>query len=286
MSGSATVSNWAQRVEDIALGLLTLEINTISKAGMSAQKMPVLPIALHAIVEDYAEFLENRAQPYPITQQLMSLVAGRLANAKTGAADDRAQLTAWLPTDPDARRAELTNGAETFEALKWAAQAALRDDDYCRAIPGRRPLFSADERAVLDRIVSNSRQLRQAVLALQASAGADGQNLYGVTLEASSSALIAAPRLVLAPANINILVRKAWEIGTETVLFQSVIQVDGDVVTQLSPTIGEAQRAFLAELHKNSVQTSISQRQSMFNLVCTLASQAAELLFGSRRRPG
>lgn len=80
--------------------------------------------------------------------------------------------------------------------------------------------------------------------------------------------------------NIAILVRKAWEIGTETVLFQSVIQIDGDVVTRLSPQIGSADRAFLSELHKGSVQTSMARWQAMFDLVCSLVNQAAALLLG------
>jgi hypothetical protein len=282
LSGTTAVG-WTQRVEDIALGLLTLEVNTISKMGMSAEKLPTLPIALHSIVEDYAEYLGNRLHPYTITQQLMSLARARLSITADGAANARAALMTWSPSDPDATRADLTNGPETFEALRWAAQSALRDDDNSRVKPGANPLFSGEERAVLDRIVSNSRQLRQAVLALQASASEANKGLYGVTLEATSNALITAPRLVIAPANINILVRKAWEIGTETVLFQSVIQVDGDVVTRLSPSMGEAQRALLTELHRNSVQTSLSQWQSLFNLVCSLASQAAAMLFGTSR---
>ena len=272
---------WRQRVEDIALGLLTLEINTISKSGMSAQKMPPMPLALHAIVEDYAEFLENRARPYPVTKRLISLAQQRIDAAKD-ATDERADLFAWSPTDADAARAELTNGAVTFEALHWAAYTALGDDDASRAATGGKTLCSIEERAVLNRISANCRQLRQAALALQTTAADADKELYDTTLERTSSLLIAAPRVITVPVNIAILVRKAWDIGTETVLFQSVIQIDGDVVTRSSPLIGSAERAFLAELHKNAVQTALARWQAMFDLVCSLAGQAAELLLGSR----
>jgi hypothetical protein len=274
-------SDWGQRIEDIALGLLTLEINTISKSGMSAQKMPAAPMALHVIVEDYAEFMHDKG--YPITNQLMKLAQQRVTSAQDDATAERQALAAWAPADADAAPAELTNGAVTFEALKWAAQAALRDDDRARGTPGATPLCSTEERAVLNRIMANGRQLRQVALALASSATAADKELYDATLERTSSLLIKSPRVITVPTNTAILMRKAWEIGTETVLFQSVIQIDGDVVTRLSPVIGNAERGFLAELHKTSVQTSIAQWQAMFNLVCSLISEAAAMVLGGRR---
>jgi hypothetical protein len=59
MSVADVALAWYQRFEDIALGLLTREINTISKSGVSVQKMPAMPLTLQAVVEGYAEFLEH-----------------------------------------------------------------------------------------------------------------------------------------------------------------------------------------------------------------------------------
>ena len=43
-----------------------------------------------------------------------------------------------------------------------------------------------------------------------------------------------------------------------------------------------AERTFLAELHKGSVQMALARWQAMFDLVCSLVGQAAEMLLGTR----
>jgi hypothetical protein len=68
-----------QQVNDIAaLATLTLEVNTI-RCGMSAQKLSALPIALHIIVEDYADYLQNRAWPYATVHATLSRYIARRA---------------------------------------------------------------------------------------------------------------------------------------------------------------------------------------------------------------
>lgn len=52
--------------------------------------------------------------------------------------------------------------------------------------------------------------------------------------------------------------RKIWEIGTEEIALQTVIQLDGDVITRVQPKYAIAQDHVLHEIHKQSVSISIS----------------------------
>lgn len=48
-------------VRRVASDLLTIEVNTIIKPGMTARKMPPPPIALHDIAENYTDYVERLA---------------------------------------------------------------------------------------------------------------------------------------------------------------------------------------------------------------------------------
>src|SRR3954469_9090442 len=117
--------NWQRRFETIASNLLTLEVNTaVKKEGISAQKMPELPLALHSLIDVYA----SRLQEYhsQVTRELVAKSAQRII-APDNAADIRKSLQEWNPevdTSGGVNPSDLTNGAETFEAMLWAAVAA------------------------------------------------------------------------------------------------------------------------------------------------------------------
>jgi hypothetical protein len=81
------------------------------------------------------------------------------------------------------------------------------------------------------------------------------------------------------PLDVAVLVRKVWDIGTEIVLLQTGVQVDGDVVTRISPAIEDSQRDFLLSLHGQSVKTALGQWKALFDLVTTLISTLGKTLF-------
>lgn len=63
------------------------------------------------------------------------------------------------------------------------------------------------------------------------------------------------------------MIWKAWDIGTEEVKMQSVIFLDGDVITRVSPDVLKDDRKILLELHQNAVQTSIKYWSTLINLI-------------------
>ena len=57
----------------------------------------------------------------------------------------------------------------------------------------------------------------------------------------------------------KVLIRKTWELGTEEVAIQTVIYLDGDVITRLQPRYYlEQDKQALIQIHNRSVETSIT----------------------------
>jgi hypothetical protein len=183
---------WADRVAAIGESLLTLEINTVVTSDISAQKMPEVPLALHTLVQVYHDYLANAG--FQVSNALLALATMRVnsegqAGTNAGAKALLLRLQSWhpgprcwtaaevkagLPGIPDDQldisgpAPELTNGAETFEALQWAAWAAIQTLRALVAAAGldQSPL-GVSHPSVLSRIFANCRQLKEAALRLE-----------------------------------------------------------------------------------------------------------------------
>lgn len=267
-------SDWAGRIRTIGEGLFYIEVNTIEKASMSAQKMPDAPLALHAIIDSYSSYLTELG--YAVDSPLYKMASDRIALPVGTPATDEKRLTdalgQWHPSSEP--QPELTNGPETFEALQWAARAAARD------VPKPRDIETP---GILARIVANSRQLREASILLMRDHPSDAQKqpLFGVTIEAAVRALLnnPLPPLFVRP-DVLVLIRKIWDVGTETVLMQSTMHIDGDLTVRVSPQLPEAKREFYAALHNGYMRTSVGQWQNLFNLIRELAGDLGKAIWG------
>jgi hypothetical protein len=87
------------------------------------------------------------------------------------------------------------------------------------------------------------------------------------------------PPLLLAPDDL-MLVRKAWEIGTETVYSQTVIQLDGDVITRVAPS--KADEKALLELHRVNVDVSVSFWKTLVGIVSDSLGALLDRIGGRR----
>jgi hypothetical protein len=272
---------WEDRVRSIAGALLTLEVNTIEKANMSASKMPEVPLALHELVQLYEA--ELAARGFYVTDALLDAALARLAKPDDPAT--RQTLDAWPFTPHDKASDNLTNGPKTFEALAWAALAAKRQLGEMPAQPASNDvamLAAATDRALMQRILTNCRQLRQVTLLLtqQFPAPPAGVSLFDGTVEQTTAVMFKHPRPALTiETDVLMLIRKAWDIGVETVLFQTAMQVDGDVLLRVTPGLEVDRRAFFSELHRSTVETGIRQWQSLFQLAAGLLSGVGQALF-------
>lgn len=55
-----------------------------------------------------------------------------------------------------------------------------------------------------------------------------------------------------------VLIRKVWELGTEVIVMQTIIQVDGDVITRLNPTyMNQKKYSSMQQYHNDSVNIAL-----------------------------
>lgn len=91
--------------------------------------------------------------------------------------------------------------------------------------------------------------------------------------------------LDLAPEQTT-LIRKTWEIGTQKVLLQTVIQIDGDItcyVTNKFMQYPDGARDMMMSVHNNSINSATSFWKSLFITVANLAGSAFSS--GSKKSP-
>ena len=74
--------------------------------------------------------------------------------------------------------------------------------------------------------------------------------------------------------DIFLHLRKAWEIGTENIILQTVIQIDGDVTTRMAESFSVNPNKTVLEIHNNSIETST---QFWSNLVKTLGEISGKI---------
>jgi hypothetical protein len=66
------------------------------------------------------------------------------------------------------------------------------------------------------------------------------------------------------------MIRKIWEVGIESVLVQTVIQIEGDVTNRLSPRIVAGNRVHLLDVHQRGVETSLKMWGSLIGVAESL----------------
>lgn len=209
--------------------LLNLEVNLIIKPEMTARKMPLTGEAFHDIATTYRNCLMHQAD--------------RLGSSLSG---------------DDIRDDEVSG--DDFVAIAHDATALRRMNAVS-------PLTDADGEdegidVVLKRIERNSevlvRIMRQRdIEAMKRQKGTDAAPYYqwaDVKLDDKEDLL---------------LLRKAWEVGTESVVIQTVAQVDGDIVTRIQPSRAGADDAALHHVHMNMVSTSLEHWRYLFATVVT-----------------
>lgn len=63
----------------------------------------------------------------------------------------------------------------------------------------------------------------------------------------------------------------AWELGTAPIAMQSVISLDGDIVTRVSRTFSDAEHAAVHQIHNESVTVSLNTWQMLVEGIGSLA---------------
>lgn len=301
-----------ERTDGILEDLLNIEVNTIVKHSMTAEKMPALPFALLDIISDYGHalaelrvdlepyFAKSRAQVWKQLQGTEHEAKARAVHVLVHGPDkqpaegallnyvndlwavlgaDKPPPLAAAPTDFSMEHVD--NGWETFERLRIAA------------LDARTHITNGQDRVVIDRIVGSCARLKYMLQGLEQRPPQPAQTEqrdesveYATLAElmpmSRNQLLSAGLRHKRIPRLLNsddlTLVRKAWEVGVECVLIQTCVQIDGDVLTRISEELlregAAGKRKMIMEAHKRSVDIGLSHWRALVQVAVELVGDA------------
>lgn len=283
--------------------LLTLEINTIVKHGITAERMPVLPHALLDIMQEYIALLQtgpgvgaDEMERFLLEDAKASVIVPALPEADAALADA-------LSPEATARHLErlrrrLRANLDTFSGLRQAAITALaRTEAAIAAGSTLRPRGRDDELArravLLNRVVNNIETLQDVLKRLTDQRLIDDLQLTREQLAAKFDARIPTDKpeaerlMVLGPYDVvpsdYLALRKVWEVGTEEIVAQTAISLDGDIVTRVTPLLLRAEGKPLLDIHERAVNTSVSYWKGLVDTLLAVVGQAIGAFFGSRK---
>lgn len=211
----------SQKVRSIAEDLTKLEINTVFKPQMTAQKMPPARHALIDIAENYS-------------RELQLLVPGYTP------------ITVYCHI-------------ETFDQLRETASTAIKTWQ----IPLEGNTMEEEARLIMLERIKRSCDLLKGILANIAKRK---NTLLDQKLTRLDIVKQQPPPLPLVPDEL-VIIRKIWDVGTEEVAMQTVIQLDGDVVTRVQPRFAVPDCKVLHDIHRDDVDISL---RGWRNLIMTV----------------
>ncbi|MBM3237495.1 hypothetical protein FJZ31_14490 [Candidatus Poribacteria bacterium] len=247
----------------IAQDLLKLEINTIIKSDMSAVKMPASKRqALYEVARDYDKKLKELKVREPIYWEYAGI-------RSFGELRDRAKegIKKLEEKYQDASQEEQQDIRENLKMLE-------RIEYQSSSIVG---MFKEIEQ----NIASKKRRLqgyseppetpKQLTEADRPPESHKASQMWNNDISRSDMNMI--ENLDLTPDHIT-LIRKAWEISTEPIILQTVIQVDGDVTTRISERFARNLNEAILNIHKDSIDTSTRFWANLVKILGEMAGKA------------
>lgn len=256
----------------IAEALLNIEINTIVKSEMSALKLPSSRRqALYELARDYhlkLKELEVRAPVYWTFAGLRSF--GELRDrAREGKGKLESMIGVASPEEISSIRGKImmleriedqsSHVVDIFKALEQKVKEQTR-----KQIPGT---LSAPE-------PMSAEELRKTGGEARAKEHPESC-FWNNDIERSKMNEIA--DLDLTTEQVT-RIRKAWEIGTEQIQLQTIIQIDGDVTTRISEAFLRNVNKTLLDIHNNSIVTATGFWQSLVKAFGEIAGKAIDLI--------
>ena len=265
----------AQRIVD---DLLSLEIDIILKPGMTARKIPEPPNALLDIIGWYDTCLHQAAKRL---NEVWETQEGPPIEVRPSIEGDAIQ-SPNRRTDPSTgilaeplRTASVDQvvSENVFDQLR---ERAVETEAVYRHAVGERWIVEDETGVLLTRIFRNCDQIKAVLSRTEVKnvvgGGIDRDHARTVTLPLESSEIVS--------------IRKIWEIGTESVVMQTVVQLDGDIVTRIQQGREAALHKPLHELHQQAVSSALEHWQFLAKTVATFLSDALRGFFLGPRTGG
>jgi hypothetical protein len=228
------------RLEHLLSDLFSLEVNTIIKQGMTATKMPNLAHALIDVARDYGLAL-NRMGAEPA--DLPSDASLATFQALRHRASSHARKLEGLPDDAREAQRARTSTKE------------LTDEEGSKLL-------------LLCRIRDTSDQMQALFLDTKGEPRKDRRGM-AVAFDRGAANAFADGDFALLDKHLLAL-RKAWELGTEEVVMQTVVYLDGDVITRVRADFASAENRPMLEVHQGAVNTSITFWRGLIDVVRSL----------------
>ena len=239
----------------IASSLLSLEVNTIICDGMTAEKMPVAAGALIDIAQGYHHFLCLRVR------ELDALGSPTVALPQV-------QLPGETSATPFVGWRVHSGDLLTFAIMRRVARAC----QDARNKAALEHLLRPEHDVILDRIVNNCDLLKDVFLGLKQPDVAVDQETVVLTAETQRAFPALGPDAL-------VQVRKIWEVGTDTIAMQTVIQIDGDIISRVQVGRETEENRVLHQIHHNAVEACFQHWSFLVKLVEGLIDSALNRFF-------
>ncbi|TAF32191.1 MAG: hypothetical protein EAZ57_09780 [Cytophagales bacterium] len=257
-------------IQDIAADLLRLEINTIIVDELTCDKPSNLRRAMWELAEDYRlKIIDIEADVYHETTEQKRLFKAEEALLFTN----------------------LTGGEKGFTELREYCEKLLHKLEQ-DLISSSNEELEQDLRShinMVDRIRRQSLNMVNIFKQLRREAEANPDDFQGmdITNDHNEEQLDQLEDLELLPMQVS-MVRKAYEIGTQQILMQTVVQVEGDITSYITPKflkLDAQDQNILLGVHNSAIANSTKMWQYLFDTVGKMAGEAFQKLMpGSKRK--
>jgi len=247
-----------EKVSTTLYDLTHLEINTIIKDEMTATKAPSSPrLLLYSLASIYYTKLILLGEKYveflgPLPEGVNNLFRGKEEN--------------------------LGSGYESFHELSHRAESAAQmiKDNKAR-LPFPEDYVNADI-MMLKRIETISNDIRSILKMVDTVKGipVDGRDTYKFDQKETISNFRTMQSKEAEKYELDLdlrqlmVIKKANDIGTEKVLLQTLIGMDGDVTTRISKAFAEQPNSFINAMHQEAIGISVDFWKTLINVVVEL----------------
>jgi len=229
------------------------------RPAATASDADALAARIRIIAEDLATLEINTIKIPGLTARKMPSVHAALVqiaqqyDRALGEIDDAFKWTGDYNAIPDTFDRIGKNAGEASKILNASLEKAGAGND------GRQAQF-----VIVQRIQANAQEVLGVLKEVQKFTGQDPSS----------------PDLNLAPQN-QLRIRRIWDVGTEEVIMQTVVQLNGDVVTRVTEAYATGDFRILHEIHRDTVRVSLNMWKE---LVATVAEFFSDLVKGLKMR--
>lgn len=257
---------WDQ-INSVLYDLTNLEINTIIKEDMTASKASDSPrVLLNEIAAKYSQKLKDLGDKY------------------------KTEINTWEKTCKNLRKREGEekkddegSGYYSFRKLSDWANAAFN------LLNGNRGQISAEKEEIdsdlmlLQRIITLSDNLRDILKSY-------GEDQKGSEYNFDKKEAIGNfrqlkyndPKRNKYELHLDLrermVIKKAHDLGTERIVLQTIIGLDGDVTTRISKSFAEHPVTFINDLHQEGITISVNYWKTLVTILSEFGSSLVKLL--------